>query len=120
VPLPLAIDPVKIRMLQQVCALGESPSPGRRRPPGPPAAHHYCSTLSPWTTPVDGWRTYSRNPGFTETRLRPLARRRASTARPLLVFIRLRNPCVLERRRRLGWNVLFGNVQLLLAICAVK
>jgi len=52
--------------------------------------------------------------------LRPLARRRASTARPLLVFIRLRNPCVLERRRRLGWNVLFGNVQLLIAICGLK
>jgi hypothetical protein len=51
---------------------------------------------------------YSRNPGFTETRLRPLARRRESTACPLLVFIRLRNPCVFERRRRLGWNVRFG------------
>jgi hypothetical protein len=51
---------------------------------------------------------YSRNPGFTETRFRPLARRRESTARPLLVFIRVRNPCVFERRRRLGWNVRFG------------
>ena len=45
---------------------------------------------------------YSRNPGFTATRLRPLARRRDRTAAPLFVFIRLRNPCVLERRRRLG------------------
>ena len=51
---------------------------------------------------------YSRKPGFTETRLRPLARRREITARPLLVFMRERNPCVLERRRRLGWNVRFG------------
>lgn len=51
---------------------------------------------------------YSRYPGLTETRLRPLARRRESTACPLLVFIRVRNPCVLERRRRLGWNVRFG------------
>jgi len=51
---------------------------------------------------------YSRNPGFTETRLRPLARRREMTARPLLVFIRVRNPCVLERRRRFGWNVRLG------------
>jgi hypothetical protein len=25
-----------------------------------------------------------------------------------LVFIRVRNPCVFERRRRLGWNVRFG------------
>src|SRR5215471_21218739 len=52
--------------------------------------------------------SYSRLPGFTETRLRPLARRRDSTARPLLVFIRVRNPCVFERRRRLGWNVRLG------------
>lgn len=51
---------------------------------------------------------YSRKPGFTDTRLRPLARRRARTARPLLVFIRWRKPCVFERRRRLGWNVRLG------------
>ena len=42
-------------------------------------------------------RLYSRNPGFTATRLRPLARRREMTARPLLVFIRVRKPCVFER-----------------------
>jgi hypothetical protein len=40
---------------------------------------------------------YSRKPGFTDTRLRPLARRRDITAAPLLVFIRVRNPCVFER-----------------------
>jgi hypothetical protein len=40
---------------------------------------------------------YSRKPGFTDTRLRPLARRREITAAPLLVFIRVRNPCVFER-----------------------
>jgi hypothetical protein len=40
---------------------------------------------------------YSRKPGFTDTRLRPLARRREITAWPLLVFIRVRNPCVFER-----------------------
>ena len=44
----------------------------------------------------------SRNPGLTETRLRPLARRRDNTARPAFVFIRSRNPCVFERRRRFG------------------
>jgi len=55
---------------------------------------------------------YSRKPGFTETRLRPLARRREITARPLLVFMRERNPCVFERRRRLGWNVRFGITEL--------
>src|SRR5262247_2935460 len=42
-------------------------------------------------------RSYSRKPGFTVTRLRPLARRRESTAFPLLVFMRLRKPCFLER-----------------------
>src|SRR5258708_15077235 len=52
--------------------------------------------------------TYSLNPGFTETLLRPLARRREMTARPLLVFIRVRKPCVFERWRRFGWNVRFG------------
>src|SRR5271169_5815161 len=52
--------------------------------------------------------SYSRKPGFTAMRLRPLARRREITERPLLVFIRVRNPCVFERRRRLGWNVRFG------------
>ena len=55
-------------------------------------------------------KNYSLNPGFTETRLRPLARRRDSTACPLLVFIRVRNPCVFERRRRFGWKVRFGMI----------
>lgn len=32
-----------------------------------------------------------------ERRLRPFARRRARTARPVLVLIRIRNPCVLLR-----------------------
>ena len=52
----------------------------------------------------------TRVAGTPETvkRLRPLARRREITARPLLVFIRVRNPCVLERCRRLGWNVRLG------------
>ena len=43
-------------------------------------------TLPP--APLD----YSRNPGFTETRLRPLARRREITFLPPWVFMRLRNP----------------------------
>jgi hypothetical protein len=34
--------------------------------------------------------------------LRPFARRRDKTAAPLLVFMRLRKPCVFERLRRLG------------------
>jgi hypothetical protein len=51
---------------------------------------------------------YSRKPGFTETRLRPLARRRDRTFWPPWVFMRVRNPCFLLRLRRLGWNVRLG------------
>jgi len=59
--------------------------------------------------PAHGKReVYSRKPGFTETRLRPLARRRESTWAPLLVFIRVRNPCFFERLRRFGWKVRLG------------
>jgi hypothetical protein len=46
-------------------------------------------------TPADSRKRttcYSRKPGFTETRLRPLERRREMTARPLFVFMRVRNP----------------------------
>jgi hypothetical protein len=42
------------------------------------------------------------SPGYTVSRLRPLARRRLSTFRPPLVFMRSRKPCVFARRRRLG------------------
>jgi hypothetical protein len=51
---------------------------------------------------------YSRKPGFTETRLRPLARRRDKTFWPPWVFMRVRNPCFFDRLRRLGWNVRLG------------
>ena len=51
---------------------------------------------------------YSRKPGFTETRLRSLARRREITFLPPWVFMRVRNPCVFDRLRRLGWNVRLG------------
>jgi hypothetical protein len=43
--------------------------------------------------------------GHTLTLARPFRRRAASTARPALVRIRSRNPCVLARRRLFGWNV---------------
>ena len=42
-----------------------------------------------------------------DKRARPLSRRDFKTARPPLVFIRLRNPCFFARRRLLGWNVRF-------------
>ena len=57
-----------------------------------------------YSAPLD----YSRNPGFTETLLRPLARRREITFLPPWVFMRVRNPCVFTRLRRLGWNVRLG------------
>jgi ribosomal protein L39E len=59
-----------------------------------------------FSAPLD----YSRKPGFTETRLRPLARRREITFLPPWVFMRTRNPCVFDRLRRLGWNVRLGKV----------
>lgn len=42
---------------------------------------------------------------LTVSHFRPLARRRASSLRPFFVAMRERNPCVLERFRRLGWYV---------------
>jgi len=45
---------------------------------------------------------------LTESFLRPRARRRDNTARPSCVFMRVRKPCVLARRRLLGWKVRFG------------
>lgn len=39
---------------------------------------------------------------LTVSFLRPRARRRDSTARPSWVFMRVRKPCVLARRRLLG------------------
>src|SRR4051794_14623091 len=51
---------------------------------------------------------YSRKPGFTETRLRPLARRRERTFWPPWVFMRERNPCFFDRLRRFGWKVRLG------------
>jgi hypothetical protein len=65
--------------------------------------------LSISTVEVSGARNnYSRKPGFTETRFRPLARRREITFWPPWVFMRVRKPCFLLRLRRLGWNVRLG------------
>ena len=65
--------------------------------------------LSVSTVEVSGTgKNYSRNPGFTETRFRPLARRREITFWPPWVFMRVRKPCFLLRLRRVGWNVRLG------------
>ena len=45
---------------------------------------------------------------LTVSFLRPRARRRERTARPFLVSIRERNPCVFARWRLFGWKVRFG------------
>lgn len=42
-----------------------------------------------------------------DSRARPFARRALITARPPLVLIRARNPCLRARRRAFGWNVRF-------------
>lgn len=47
---------------------------------------------------------------LTESFVRPRARRRAIASLPPRVAIRERNPCLFERFRRLGWNVLFIRV----------
>ena len=43
----------------------------------------------------------------TDSRLRPLRRRRERIARPCRVLIRRRKPCFFFRRRLFGWYVLF-------------
>ena len=48
-----------------------------------------------------------RQGSYGQSRLRPLARRRASTRRPALVDMRARKPCVRARCRLLGLNVRF-------------
>lgn len=116
VPPAVFIDSFEIRVPQQAAALGKFSFRGflngiaQKIGPGLPALGHYCGFGLNFreAEPKAKGRTYSRNPGFTETRLRPFALRREMTARPPWVFIRVRKPCTFERRRRLGWNVRFG------------
>src|SRR5437762_2025391 len=109
VPPPLLVHALKVGMLQKPGRLGKcsgSPVLGTAVHVGFQwvwVPHSFASFAKGWELGI-----YSRKPGFTETRLRPLARRRDSTACPLLVFIRERKPCFFTRLRRLGWNVRFG------------
>jgi len=82
--------------------LTDSPHTASRQPP------QFTTIWMPAQAGKEKGEVYSRKPGFTETRLRPLARRRDSTWAPLLVFIRVRNPCFFERLRRFGWKVRLG------------
>ena len=56
-----------------------------------------------------GGRCVRGRPGSAqaEIRVRPFARRRASTARPARVRMRIRKPWVFFRFRLFGWNVFF-------------
>jgi hypothetical protein len=83
VPPPLAVNAIKIRVLQQ------SGCPWK---PRGTVLLVVVLSFGFHGEKSQAYRDYSRKPGFTETRLRPLARRRDSTARPLFVFIRVRNP----------------------------
>ncbi len=76
---------------------GRRPGPPRRIPP---AAASAPPREAPAITAAQGGCA-----GQTLTRARPLRRRAARTARPALVRMRSRNPCVFARRRLFGWNV---------------
>ena len=52
-------------------------------------------------------------------RVRPLARREASTALPPRVAIRARKPCFFARLRTLGWNVRF-DIKLSLGLSGIS
>lgn len=87
----------------------EGPQPGGFNPPRrialPDCGH--SSVVRPRTNGVAGSDGYRVIPELTVRRLRPFARRRASTFRPLWLDIRSRKPCLLRRFRLLGWNVRF-------------
>jgi len=68
---------------------------------------HYSHTESLVSNRTGARKTGETNPSrntadHADKRARPLERRDFSTARPALVFIRLRNPCFFARRRLLG------------------
>jgi len=99
--LTLLIHAFEVGMPQQPrrawkrCALSGTRHVGKALRSNVAHVHHPDSDCG---TPADPeGKIYSRKPGFTDTRLRPLARRRESTACPPFVFIRVRNPCVFER-----------------------
>ena len=88
---------------------GDEQVTGQQLAPGPAAAPDRrreivaaASSGIPREAPVT---SPSGHGGQTLTRARPLRRRAARTARPALVRMRSRKPCVLARRRLFGWNV---------------
>jgi hypothetical protein len=69
-----------------------------RSPPPPDRVSDHSAP----SEPVLGWQGHASQ---TVSRPRPLARRADRIARPARVRIRRRKPCVLARRRLLGWKV---------------
>jgi hypothetical protein len=59
------------------------------------------------TQALGAFESAARSRRHTARRCRPFRRRRARTARPAFVRMRMRKPCAFFRRRRFGWNVLF-------------
>ena len=114
----LFVDALEIRMTQEARGAGESCCFLWRHREVRPSSQRGTShdALLAMTGTAEGLdcgserhqKSYSRKPGFTETRFRPLARRREITFWPPWVFMRVRKPCFLLRLRRLGWNVRLG------------
>ncbi len=85
---------------------GRSAAPGRPgRRPGPPRRILPDAASAPLREAPAITAARAGCAGQTLTRARPLRRRAARTARPALVRMRSRNPCVFARRRLFGWNV---------------
>jgi hypothetical protein len=118
---PLFVDTFEIRMAQEARGAGEACCflwrHGELGPSFCVATHQYgTSHHAVAVRAAEGFdcgserhsKSYSRKPGLTETRFRPLARRREITFLPPWVFMRVRKPCFLLRLRRLGWNVRLG------------
>jgi len=98
--------------------------PGQQLPAGPPAMADRQREITPPPHP-GRCRKHQRlraRPGQTLTRARPLRRRAARIARPALVRMRSRKPCVFARRRLFGWNVrlLTGDSRLGAAYCPAR
>ena len=64
----------------------------------------YSSEIARSQQPDTFWKAWYSGylSELTDSFLRPIARRRDKTAWPSAVFMRLRNPCVLARRRLFG------------------
>jgi hypothetical protein len=101
-PPPLFVNPLKIDMPKKMSTAWEPGlTAGARRIAASIGTMafttHDLAQAAIFRLSPNSGEVYSRKPGFTATRLRPLARRREITAWPLLVFIRVRKPCVFER-----------------------